>query len=466
MARKREWTPAKRRMARRKAMASLRERKKIIAETVDRKDTAYAGMLPVAGYAEEMLKARERLPDVLDMEKGKNAVYQPVDEAMGYLGCQITGILRLNHIDRLLPEGLVARALGLPQWMSENTEQRFLKRATNGTLEGIDGMVQRMIEEEALEWSEGMIEVDGDVTGVPQRARKREGVENGYCGGKARPCYQQPRVTVNGLSWWTDLRRGGDGCTDLFDRTLKTAQRLAQKYPRREVVCRVDGYFASKDHLREAVEASKQHRKLHFLTAVHATRMKEGRWETLVEASAEPWKKMNSTTEVKELGVVRPWGQEAPAIRAVAVRREKRRPGKKKGGKKGKREWDLKYLIVTTMSRKRMGTKGVFRRYHQRQRAEFSFKDGKQSLSTAKMPTQKLMANRMHVKMVALAQVIMQMFAWRFLPHRGPYGPMCKTIREKVIAVGGKNHRGWEDLHRADVLRLPLAAPPPLPAHG
>lgn len=462
--RKRVWTPAKRKRARHKAKASLRERKRIIAETSDRKDTAYAGVLPMAGYAEEMLKARERLPGVLDMEKGKNAVYQPLDEAMGYLGCQIAGILRLNHIDRLLPEGLVASALGLPQWMSENTEQRFLKRATNRTLEGIDGVVQRMIEGEALEWSEGMIEVDGDVTGVPQRARKREGVESGYCGGRTRPCYQQPRVTVNGLSWWTDLRRGADGCTDLFDKTLKTAQRMAQKYTKREVVCRVDGYFASKDNLKEAVNASKQQKNLHFLTAIHATKMKKGRWEELVNASPKPWKRMNSTTEVKELGVVRPWGKEAPPIRAVAVRREKRRPKKK--GKKQKKEWDLKYLIVTTRSRKRLGIKAVFRRYHQRQREEFSFKDGKQSLSTAKMPTLKLMANRMHVKMVAIAQVIMQMFAWRFLPHRGPYGPMCKTIRDKVITVGGKNKPGWKAPHSADVLRLSLVAPPPPPAHG
>src|SRR2546426_592856 len=53
----------------------------------------------------------------------------------------------------------------------------------------------------------------------------------------------------------------------------------------------------------------------------------------------------------------------------------------------------------------------VFKRYHQRQREQFSFKDGKQSLATAKMPTSKLEANRMHVKIVALAQSMLQLFA-------------------------------------------------------
>jgi hypothetical protein len=108
-----------------------------------------------------------------------------------------------------------------------------------------------------------------------------------------------------------------------------------------------------------------------------------------------------------------------------------------------------------------MGTRTVFDRYHQRQREEFSFKDGKQSLSTAKMPTMKLQANRMHVKLVGLAQVIFQLFAWKFLPHPGSYGPECKTIREKVIVVGGKNRNGQGSGPEADVLRVPLAQ-----AHG
>lgn len=79
------------------------------------------------------------------MTKGRNAVYSPLNEAMAYLGCQVTGILRLNHMDRLLPEQAVAEALSLPQWMSENAQQRFLKRATEETLTGVDGIAQRLI---------------------------------------------------------------------------------------------------------------------------------------------------------------------------------------------------------------------------------------------------------------------------------------------------------------------------------
>lgn len=436
----------------------MRERRRVIEGSRDRQDSGYAGMVPILQFCGDTLKIPEELAGALKMKKGRTAVYTPVDEGMAYLGCQMAGIVRLNHMDRLLPEGALAEALGIPQWMSENTEQRFLKRATEESLRGVDELIQRRIEEEDLRWSRGWIEVDGDVTGVPQRARKREGVRPGYCGGKVVPCYQQPRVTVNGLVWWTDLRPGDDGCADLFDRTRQTALKLARKHPDQQVVYRLDGYFSSKENLRQSVSED-QPRNLHFLLAIHATRMKVGLWQELTTKARGTWKRINSTTEIKELGLVRPW-EEAPAVRAVAVRREKRESPKRR--RRGTREWDLEYLIVTDLPRPKMGTREVFRRYHQRQREEFSFKDGKQSLATAKMPTQSLMANRMHVKMVGLAQVILRLFADKFLPPRDGYGPTCKTIREKVIAVGGKNqHRAGSDRAGADVLRVPLAA-----AHG
>jgi hypothetical protein len=462
MASRRTWTPGKRRRARRKAESALKERRRIIAASQDRKDTAYAGMVPVVEYTREILKVPQGLPEALDMIKGPNATYTPVDEAMAYLACQMAGIVRLNHIDRLLPEGVIAEALGIPQWMSENTEQRFLKRATEKTLGGIDRLTQRLIAEEALRRSAGVIEVDGDATSIPQRARKREGVEPGYVAKrKGGPCYQQPRVTVNGLPWWTDLRAGSDGCRDLFGRTRQTALKLARKHPGREVIFRLDGGFASKQHLREAVEAGEECSKVKFFLAIHATQMKAGRWEEMVAKAPGSWRRMNSTTEVKELGRVRPWGEETPGVRAVAVRREERAPkGKKKPRKKGP-EWDLRYLIVTNATRARLGTTKAFGRYHQRQREEFSFKDGKQSLSTAKMPTANLRANRMHVKMVAMAQGILHLFASKFVPHAGRYGPTCKTLREKVIVVGGKNRKGEVRAGAgADVLRVPLAALP------
>lgn len=456
MARRKKWTAVKRRRARRKAEAALKERRHTIAATRDRRDTSYAGMVPMAEYGDRMLQLRQRWPEALSMKKGRNAIYKPEDEAMAYVGCQMAGIVRLNHIDRLLPEGVLAKVLGIPQWMSENTQQRFLKRATEETLEGVDGLTQKLVEEEELP-GDGPIEVDGDVTGVPQRARKREGVESGYCGGRARPCYQQPRVTVNGLVWWTDLRRGKDACVDLPERTWKTGARLAQEYPKREVFCRVDGYWASKANLRRAQEVARKNANLMYLMTIHASDMKEGRWEELAAQGKGPWKRVNSTTEIRELEWIKPWGDETERVRAVAVRR-KEKPTKAKGrAVKKEPRWDLRYLIVTNASRRRLGTRKAFRRYHQRQREEFSFKDGKQSLSTAKMPTMKLQANRMHVKMVGLAQVMFHLFARKFLPHQGPYGPTCKTIREKVIAVGGKNRDGSGGGTEADLLCLPMA---------
>lgn len=255
----------------------MRERRKVIQNTLERRDTSYAGMVPVVEYADQRLKLRDRLPGVLAMKKGKTSVYSPLDEAMAYVGSQLAGIVRLNHMDRLLPEGALATALGLPQWMSENTQQRFLRRATEETLDGVDQLMQKLVVEERLEWSVGPIEVDGDVTAIPQRARKREGVEPGYCGGKARPCYQQPRVTVQGLVWWTDLRRGRDAGPDVPGRTLETGSKLAGKYPKREIFCRWDGQWASRGHLGEAQEASRKHPRLRYLVAIHATQMAPGR---------------------------------------------------------------------------------------------------------------------------------------------------------------------------------------------
>ena len=459
MGKRRGWTTAKRRNARRKAEAALKERRRIIETTRSRSDTSYAGMVPVSQYAEQQLKLRGRFKGVLAMKKGPNSVYQPEDEAMAYVGCQIAGIVRLNHMDRLLPEGVLAETLGIPQWMSENTQQRFLKRATEETQAGVDALTAKLVEEEELSWSEGPIEVDGDVTAVPQRGRKREGVEGGYCGGRVRPCYQQPRITVNGLPWWTDLRRGKDAGVDVPERTLEAGAHLAKKHPKREIFCRWDGQWASKANLERAQTKAQENGNLRFLVAIHATQMKEGRWEAMVQDAGGPWKRVNSTTQIRELGWVTPW-EDVAAVRAVAVRREKRPP---KGGKrdpKQERVWDLRYLIATETPRTRLGTRRVFDRYHQRQRVEFSFKDGKQSLATAKMPTMKLQANRMHVKMVGLAQVMLQLFARKFLPHPGSYGPTCKTIREKVIVVGGKNHDGKRAGSASDLLRLPLAQTP------
>jgi hypothetical protein len=413
-------------------------------------------MMPVAEYADQMLRLPRRLPEALSMKKGKNAVYQPLDEAMAHLGSQIAGIARLNNLDQLLSEQAVANLLGFPQWPSHDTEQRFLRRATEESLEGVDRLTQHLILEQEFPWGAGLIEVDGDVTPIPQRARKRQGVKPGYCGGKVRPCYQQPRVTVNGLSWWSDLRAGDDGCTDVFDRTRQTARKLAQKYPGGEVNYRLDAYFISKEHLEEALDPARP-KNLHFLLAVHASKMKEGRWEELVAQGPGRWIRINATTEVRELGRVRPW-EDAAAVRAAAVRRQKRDSKGKKRGKGRAREWDLRYLILTDVPRKHLGARKLFKRYHQRQWEEFSFKDAKQSLPMLKIPTQDLMANRMHVKMVALAQVIVQMFARYFLPHRGRYGPTCKRVRETVIAVGGKNLPGPNGRDRADLLRLPLAA--------
>jgi hypothetical protein len=119
--RERGWTSAKRKRARRKAEAALRERRRIIRANWDRKETTYAGMVPCLEYARQEMKLEDRLQRGLHMTKCRNAVYSPLNEAMAYLGCQVAGILMSTIWNGSLPKGGVAEPMGLPQWMSENT---------------------------------------------------------------------------------------------------------------------------------------------------------------------------------------------------------------------------------------------------------------------------------------------------------------------------------------------------------
>jgi hypothetical protein len=414
----------------------------VLKASEGRRDTRYAGLIPMARFSLEQLQVRARMEPKLAMEKGRNATFTPMDEAMAYLAAQMAGIARLNHLDQVLPETILAQVFQLPRWPSENTQQRFLRRANEDTLKSIDELTEKWAWEQWIATAKGPIEVDGDVTGIPQRARKREGVRSGYCGGRARPCYQLPRVTVNGLPWWSDLRPGNDGCVDLFDQTLKTAIKVARKRPETQVRFRLDGYFASKGNIRLAIYHATHLSNLKFLLVVHPHHMKEGRWEELVD-DGQPWTRINSTTHIKELGKVRPWRKETNAVRAIAVRREKTT-----GRRAGKERWDARYLIVTNLSPRLWKDRDVFRGYHQRQRIEFSFKDGKQSLPMAKMPTMKFQANRAHTKMATLAQLILHLFARKFLPRRGSYGPMCNTVRQTIVAIDGTT-----DDHGAITLR-------------
>lgn len=459
MARRKGWTPKKRKRARAKAEVSLRRRRLVIEQSRDRTDSGYAGALPLFAYAGQRLELPERLGPALKMRKGKTAVFTPVDEAMAYLGSQLLGIWRLSGMDRLLPEGLLVRALELPRWPSEDTERRFLRRATESTLVGVDRTIQDLIRvEEVQKQTEGWLWVGADITAIESRARQREGARPGYCNGRKRVCFQLPRVCVQGLPWWTDLRPGNDACEEVFDEGLETAERFARENPSRRVGYRVDGGFASKERLRRLQAVRERHGNFHYFLVIPKHNVSPAWWEEAVGSTRSDWRRMNQTTWVKDVGMSRPWAEETGSVHVVAVRRYQQRRTRK-----GRGPWrwvvtdrvDKEYLIATSARPRAKVGRTIFQWYHTRQGEELSFKDAKQSLPLKRLPARKLLPNRLHVKMVSLAQVKAQLFARHFIyPDRaGPSngaertsGFLTRTLREKVFEAGGKNGGAGRDM--------------------
>ncbi len=128
MGHRRRWTRLKRRRAREKADVSLRRRWAILEQVQGRQDSSYAAYLPVVQYMHQRLRLRNRFAEGLCMQKGKNATFDPEDEAMAVLGRLMLGITRREHLDKLLPEQMIAEALGIERWPSGDTERRFYVR--------------------------------------------------------------------------------------------------------------------------------------------------------------------------------------------------------------------------------------------------------------------------------------------------------------------------------------------------
>lgn len=251
LGRPREWTPLKRKRARKKANTALRERRETIESSRGRQDSEYVGLLPMLQYCHEEFELRDRLESELDMRKGRTAVYQPEDEAMAVLGRLMVGITRREHVDELLPEMLVAEALGIPQWPSGDTERRFLIRATEKTLRGVDGILEDLAIEKGLDYEPYTVHVAADLSGLRSQARRREGVAPGYMGGpKIKPGYQMMRVLVQGIPAWVDLRAGNDGCQDLSDQSLRICRKVRQTLPQSQIHLSLDSGFGHVGHLR------------------------------------------------------------------------------------------------------------------------------------------------------------------------------------------------------------------------
>lgn len=447
---RRAWTPAKRQRARQKANVALRRRRELIERVRDRQDSAYAGFLPVAYFMTPSMGLPEKFQKRLGMHKGNNAQFQPQDEAMAVLGRLMLGIRRREHLDQLLPEQLLAKALGIRRWPSADTERRFYIRFTEEGLLGLDRILERQILPEAIAGTEGPLHVDIDVTGLPSQARRREGVRPGYMGGPIKPGYHNPRVSVQGVVIWTDLVPGDDNAGDVFDRGLSKVRLIRRILPEKPLYLTGDSQFGFRQNLEKVHERAQKDKHFGFFIGGSRQYSQREWWDRTVGRDRGTWKDVNKTTRIQDLGFQEPWGAEGPRLRVVRVEQEDWR-GKahaRKTGRKARasaaspKKKVRHYVIYTGMAPDQMTDREVFRTYHQGQRREFDIKDGKQSYAIGNLPVRELRGNRAYTKMAGLAQAIVTLYQRKFLGAK-PWGLLGRTLRETTFKIGGKNPDRW-----------------------
>jgi hypothetical protein len=446
----RRWTRAKRRRAREKADVSLRRRQQLIDRVRGRLDSSYAAYLPVTQYMQQRLDLRSQFQKGLGMTKGRNSTFQPEDEAMAVLGRLMLGITRREHLDKLLPEQMIAEALGIERWPSGDTERRFYIRFQEQGLAGLDRISESLVLTQALQEGTDPIHEDIDGTGLQSQAEKREGVASGYMGGPIKPGYQNLRIGVNGVTLWTDLRAGNDGYEDLFEIGVQKARLLRQKQPHRLVYYTGDSKFGKQYHIEGAQRMAQKDRKFVFFVGGSRQYCRHDWWDQVVSVEQGSWQRVSKTTEIRELGLQAPWGPKGPQVRVVATRKEdwKAKHAERKKGKRkrsSKPEPKYRYQVIYTCARRSwMTARDVFHEYHQGQRREFEIKDGKQSFEIRKLPVKELIGNRAYVKLAAIAQSIVANYQRKFLNVK-PWGLQAKTMREVTFKIGGKKGAGRDN---------------------
>jgi hypothetical protein len=378
--------------------------------------------------------------------KGKTAEYDRVDECMAVLGPLMVGITRREQVTHLLPEMLLARALGIPKWPTGDTERRFLVAANEQTLRAADEVLQENILQEVLAHEPVTVRVHGDLSGLSSRARKREGVRPGYMGGPIKPGYRPMRIEVEGLPVQVELRPGNDACTDLPDRILERARKVRQRLPRSEIRVGIDS-ASGKAHVIAQLQKHQHERpgdrKLQFYIG-GASQHARGWWSQAVSplSKIKPgWKRVSVTTEIRELGWQRPWGERKASARVVAVRRKEWSRSKRK-----KRTHRVQ-VIYTGSSPQAESARGVFVEYHERQRVENGIKNAKQSFPVRGLPVREPIGNRINVRMVALGEQVVILYKRTFEEYAGAdrWGPMAKTIRRSLFEAPEKKTGRHDD---------------------
>ena len=456
--RKRRWTKLKRERARKKAQVTIKKRRRFIYEAKQRSQTQFAGIFPLIEYQEKMLELRAKLSQHLQETKGKNATFKSPDVAVGMVTLLQMGLQYLEHIPRFLEEVKVAERLGLRHFFSENVVRDWIERKPHEQTQGLKQLAQDYVLTQGLE--EGCeVYVDVDQTSIRSYAVKRQGVVAGYGSHGRGPCYQAPRVSVNGLNFDWALKPGNEYGGLYYDVALQTAETLLRQGKASEVILRSDSGFASTDRLAKAQELADQFGNFHFIMAASASPKESALLGLIEQAQQTPkkrWRKVSPTTSVLELSRRIVYKEEGLKARAVLVKQQRtvtKRFGPRKGQTRTEKQ-DHFYFLLTDYRPSECNAQNLFRDYHGRQNEEHLFRDSKQARAFLHLPDQSLAANEFYLSLVLLSQTLRRLYQKQVLPkkRRLTYAP---TLNDWFIEIGGKN-QGSE----LDLLQPPLPDSP------
>ena len=440
--RKRNWTKCKREIAQKKARVTLKKRRQFIYQARQKAETQFAGIFPLIEYQEKMLELREKLSQHLQETKGKNATFKTPDVAVGMVTLLQMGLQYLEHIPRFLEEVKAAEGLGLRHFFSENVVRDWIEREPEKQSQGLRELTQAYVLAQGIEeGSEAYVDVDQ--TSIRSYAKKREGVLPGYGSHGRGPCYQAPRVSVNGLNFDWALKPGNEYAGEYYDLALQTAQSLLGQGKSREVIVRSDSGFASAERLEKAQNLAGRFENFHFIMAASAGPKESALLKLIEEAKQAPkkrWRKVSPTTSVLEFSRRLVYKEGGMKSRAVLVKQERtltKRSGRGKGQTRTEKQ-DHFYFLLTDYRPSECNAQNLFRDYHGRQNEEQLFRDSKQARAFLHLPDQSLAANELYLSLVLLSQTLRRLYQKRVLPkkrHR-TYAP---TLNDWFIEIGGKN---------------------------
>jgi hypothetical protein len=450
--------------ARRKAEITLQHRRQLQCLSSKKRETDYAGFLPIAEFLQSRLHLRAHVAALFDYPKGRTSTFSSTDIGVGLVGMMIMGLENVRQIAKFALEIEPAKALGLGRFYGEDTLRRLLDGVQDQNVGQIRDVLRaiRHQERKRILGVEEDIDVDVDFSPLIARAKKREGCVYGFVGrrrgGRLR-CYQTWRINVNGFPWESDIDPGNVYSDRCFDLGYETAAKVAKTEPHRRICLRADTFFYSRERLERLLWLAERRPKFRFFLMAHHTRGENHFVRRLVRKFADRvgWRKYSAKTALLDLGRVEIF--EGLSVPRVILTREHLVYSRRKGRKRVKVDkYRYRVLLANPSRREEPDAVAVYRKYQERQIQEHSFCDSKQGFSKLKFPAMELRANRFWYQCVMLAQAAMWLAKKELLPAQ-PEGPYSKTIRETLIRVGGKNRGTANHTHAGRVHRALAEAP-------